>query len=53
VIDIEDEPVRFTVKPGSNSNLWGFLPPTSWIDEASVFPASIREAPKALALNNA
>ena len=40
VTDIEDEPVRFTAKPGTNSNLWGFLPPTSWIDEASLFPAA-------------
>ena len=37
VTDIEDAPVRFTAKPGKNSNLWGFLPPQSWINEATPF----------------
>jgi catechol 2,3-dioxygenase len=34
VIDIDDEPVRYDVKPG-NTNLWGLPPPRSWFEECS------------------
>jgi catechol 2,3-dioxygenase len=37
LIDIEDEPVRCDVRPGKNSNLWGFPAPRSWFEEASLF----------------
>jgi catechol 2,3-dioxygenase len=47
VTDIEDEPVRFTAKPGTNSNLWGFLPPSSWLNEATPFAVTPRSTAKA------
>jgi catechol 2,3-dioxygenase len=34
VIDIDDEPARYDVKPG-NTNLWGLPPPRSWFEECS------------------
>jgi len=37
IIDIEDSPEEFAVGPGVNPNLWGFLPPPSWVNEASAF----------------
>lgn len=37
LIDIDEEPQRFDVKPGRNSNLWGLPAPASWIEEATPF----------------
>ena len=37
IIDIDDEPMRCAVKPGSNSNLWGLPAPRSWVEEATGF----------------
>lgn len=37
LIDIDEEPQRFDVKPGRNSNLWGLPAPGSWIEQASLF----------------
>jgi len=34
IIDIDDEPMRYDVKPG-NTNLWGLPPPRSWFEETS------------------
>jgi catechol 2,3-dioxygenase len=39
VTDIEDTPVRRTVVPGCNTNMWGDPPPTSWVEEAASFGA--------------
>jgi catechol 2,3-dioxygenase len=37
IIDIDDEPVRCTVSPGSSSNLWGLPAPRTWVNEATSF----------------
>jgi catechol 2,3-dioxygenase len=37
IIDIDDEPVLCTVKPGTNSNLWGLPAPRTWVEEATSF----------------
>jgi catechol 2,3-dioxygenase len=34
IIDIDDEPMRYDVKPG-NTNLWGLPPPRTWFEESS------------------
>jgi catechol 2,3-dioxygenase len=35
IIDIDDEPMRYTVTPGRNTNLWGLPPPRTWFDETT------------------
>jgi catechol 2,3-dioxygenase len=35
IVDIDDEPMRYDVAPGRNSNLWGLPPPRSWFEETS------------------
>ena len=35
IIDIDDEPMRYDVTPGRNTNLWGLPPPRSWFDETT------------------
>jgi catechol 2,3-dioxygenase len=35
IIDIDDEPMRYTVAPGRNNNLWGLPPPRSWFEETT------------------
>src|SRR5262249_41703904 len=37
LIDIDEEPQRFTIKPGTNSNRWGLPAPNSWIEQATPF----------------
>ncbi|HEX2216071.1 MAG TPA: VOC family protein [Xanthobacteraceae bacterium] len=37
LIDIDEEPQRYTVTPGRNSNRWGLPAPRSWIEEATNF----------------
>jgi catechol 2,3-dioxygenase len=37
LIDIDEEPQRFEINPGKNSNRWGLPAPRSWIEEASNF----------------
>jgi catechol 2,3-dioxygenase len=42
--DIDDEPMRYDVKPG-NSNLWGLPPPRTWFEEATVLIGAKVTAP--------
>ena len=35
IIDIDDEPMRYDVTPGRNTNLWGLPPPRSWFEETT------------------
>ena len=44
VIDIDDEPVRYEVKP-VNTNVWGLPPPRSWFEEASPLAGAMVSAP--------
>jgi len=37
IIDIDDEPMRYDVRPGRNSNLWGLPPPRTWFEETTAF----------------
>lgn len=37
LIDIDEEPQRFTVTPGTNTNRWGLPAPKSWFEEATAF----------------
>lgn len=39
LIDIDDEPEKFVVRPGVNSNLWGIPAPKTWIEQATAFRA--------------
>jgi len=48
VIDVEDEPVGFTVRPGTNTNFWGLQPPASWVEEATPFPSADQAADAAI-----
>jgi catechol 2,3-dioxygenase len=46
IIDIDDEPVRCTVSPKANSNLWGLPAPRTWVEEATAFAGvAIRRPP--------
>ena len=35
IIDIDDEPMRYNVTPGRNTNLWGLPPPRTWFEETT------------------
>ncbi len=35
IIDIDDEPMRYSAMPGRNTNLWGLPPPRSWFEETT------------------
>ncbi|MBN8919324.1 MAG: hypothetical protein J0H62_01145, partial [Rhizobiales bacterium] len=48
LIDIDEEPQRFDVKPGRNNNLWGLPAPGSWIEEATPFLGVEIKAPSAV-----
>ena len=37
IIDIDDEPMRYNVTPGRNTNLWGLPPPRTWFEETTPF----------------
>src|SRR5215211_1141882 len=37
IVDLYDEPVRCSVRPGTNTNRWGLPPPRSWFEEATPF----------------
>ncbi|MCC7347142.1 MAG: VOC family protein [Variibacter sp.] len=37
LIDIDEEPQRFTAKPGMNSNRWGLPAPRTWFEYATPF----------------
>lgn len=45
LIDIDEEPQRFTVKPGTNTNRWGLPAPRSWFEEATAFAGVTVTAP--------
>ncbi|HET9904317.1 MAG TPA: VOC family protein [Xanthobacteraceae bacterium] len=47
LVDIDEEPQRFTIVPGRNSNRWGAPPPPSWFEQATLFPGVTVSAPAA------
>jgi hypothetical protein len=37
LIDIDEEPQRYTIAPDRNNNRWGLPAPQSWVEEAILF----------------